>query len=150
MLSEKLRSINSLFSETAGLYHRFNVSLGLPDSVSDILYAVYSRDGSCPIRELCRETGLPKQTVNSALRKLEKEDILFLEIYSGQKKRAVLTETGHRFCEKTVVRIFQAEERAFDAFSDTELDAFVRLHKKYKKKKKKSMEQAVGGMDRGR
>ena len=41
MLSEKLRSINSLFSETAGLYHRFNVSLGLPDSVSDILYAVY-------------------------------------------------------------------------------------------------------------
>lgn len=149
MISEKLRSINNLFNETAGLYHQLNASLRLSDSASDILYAVYSHDGRCPIRDLCRETGLPKQTINSALRNLEKEDILFLEIYNGHKKRAVLTKKGRQFCEETVVRIFQAEEQAFDAFSSAELEAFLRLHEKYNAALKKSIEEVVGGSDRG-
>lgn len=150
MISEKLHAFNSLFSETAGLYHQLNVSLGLSDSVSDILYALCFHDGSCPIRELCWETGLPKQTVNSALRHLEQDGLLFLEMYSGRKKRAVLTKQGRQFCEETIARIFQAEEHAFAAFSSAELETFLRLHEKYNAALKMSIEETVGGSNRGR
>ena len=149
MISKKLRAINCLFSETAGLYHRLNVALGLSDSISDLLYAIYFHNGSCSIREICQETGLPKQTVNSALRNLENDGILFLEICCGRQKQAILTDKGRQYCENTVVRIFQTEELAFEAFAHEELEALIRLHEKYNTALKKSIEETVEGTDRG-
>ena len=128
---EKLRKINCIFSETAGLYHKLNVLLGLSDSVSDILYLLYANDGCYSIRELCTDLDIPKQTVNSALRSLEKQEILFLETYSGKKKRVVLTEKGMQFCNDTIAPIFQIEKLAFEEFTTSEIEAFVTLHEKY-------------------
>lgn len=129
--SEKLRKINCILSETNGLYHKLNVSLGLSDSVSDILYQIYNNNGSYPISGLCTDLAMPKQTVNSALRNLEKDGILFLEIYSGRNKRAVLTEKGQQFCKDTVACIFRMENLVFEEFTASEMDAFITLHKKY-------------------
>lgn len=128
---EKLRRINCIFSETAGLYHKLNVLLGLSDSVADILYLLCANDGCYSIRELCTSFDMPKQTVNSALRSLERENILFLETLSGKKKQAVLTEKGKQFCEDTIAPIFQIENLVFAEFSASELEAFVALHEKY-------------------
>ncbi len=128
---EKLRKINCIFSETAGLYHRLNVLLGLSDSVADILYSLYAHNGCYSIRELCTDLDIPKQTVNSALRSLEKQEILFLETFSGKKKRAILTEKGRQFCKDTIAPIFQIENSVFAEFSSSELDAFITLHEKY-------------------
>lgn len=130
-ISEKLRRINCTFSETAGLYHKLNVTLGLSDSVSDILYALYSNDGAYPILSLREELSMPKQTLNSALRNLEKDGILFLEVYNGRNKKAVLTEKGWEYCKNTVAHICGMEEVVFSEFSDSELEAFVTLHEKY-------------------
>lgn len=130
-VSKKIQKINCILAETTGLYHKLNVALGLSDSVSDILYSIYANEGSYPIRELCAELSMPKQTVNSALRSLEKDGILFLEIYSGRNKRAVLTEKGKKFCKDTVASIFQMENTVFTEFTVSEIEAFVFLHEKY-------------------
>lgn len=130
-ISKKIQKVNCILTETTGLYHKLNVALGLSDSVSDILYLIYANDGSYPVRELCAELSMPKQTVNSALRSLEKDGILFLEIYSGRNKRAVLTEKGKKFCKDTVASIFQMENTVFAEFTVSEIEAFVSLHEKY-------------------
>lgn len=143
--SEKVRKINCILSETGGLYHKLNTALGLSDSVSDILYQIYDNDGCYPVSNICSGLAMPKQTVSSAMKNLEKEGILLLETYSGKSKRAVLTEKGKRFCENTVANIFQMENLAFEEFTDSEIEAFISLHEKYNAAISKSMDEYIEG-----
>lgn len=143
-ISEKVRKINCILSETGGLYHKLNAALGLSDSVSDILYQIYGNGGCCPISNICSELGMPKQTVSSAMKNLEKEGILFLETYSGKSKRAVLTEKGKQFCEDTISHIFQIENTVFEEFTDSEIEAFISLHEKYNEVISKNIDEYVG------
>ena len=38
------------------------------------------------LSDICRNTGLHKQTVNSAIRKLESESIIYLEVVDGKAR----------------------------------------------------------------
>ena len=71
--SKQLRRFNRLVGETDAVYHELANRLGLSDSAFQILYTLQSEDGACPLRDICAFSGLTKQTVNSALRKLEAE-----------------------------------------------------------------------------
>lgn len=88
---------------------------------------------------------MPKQTVSSAMKNLEKEGILYLETYSGRSKRAILTEKGKQFCEDTVAHIFRIENSVFEEFTDSEIEAFISLHEKYNEVISKSIDEYVGG-----
>mgnify|MGYP000756280982 CR=1 FL=1 len=142
-ISNKLQKINCILSETNGLYHKLNVELGLSDSIAGVLYALYANEGAYPIMQLRVELSMPKQTLNSALRSLEKDGVLYLEIYSGRSKRAVLTEKGWEYCKDTVANIFGMEEAVFSEFSNSELKAFVMLHEKYNAAVNKYIEETV-------
>ena len=74
-ISNKLQKINCILSETNGLYHKLNVELGLSDSIAGVLYALYANEGAYPIMQLRVELSMPKQTLNSALRSLEKDGV---------------------------------------------------------------------------
>ena len=67
------RRFYQLFCETDLVYREAAAGLGLTHSVFKILYAVwnYGDDMRCPLQEVRRRSGLGKQTVNSALRRLE-------------------------------------------------------------------------------
>lgn len=143
-ISEKVRKINCILSETGGLYHKLNVALGISDSVSDILYQIYANDGCYEVSNICSDLGMPKQTVSSAMRNLEKEGILSLETYSGKSKRAALTERGKQFCKDTIAHIFHIENAVFEEFTDSEMEALISLHEKYNKVISKNINEYVG------
>ena len=69
--SKQLRRFNRLVGETDAVYHELANRLGLSDSAFQILYTLRAEGGACPLRDICAFSGLTKQTVNSALRKLE-------------------------------------------------------------------------------
>ena len=83
-----------LLGELEGTYHDASLLLGMSDSVSQILYTICVGGGGCPLHAICRQCGLSKQTVNSAVRKLEKEGIVYLEAMDGKAKRVCLTAAG--------------------------------------------------------
>jgi len=130
-INEKLQKINCLLSEASGLYHKMNVHLGLSDSVSNILYVIYDHDGAYPIGDICTDLAIPKQTVNSALRGMEQDGLLFLESCGKRAKQAVLTESGKEYCRRTVAKIFEMEKDVLSGFTPEEYTQFVRLHEKY-------------------
>lgn len=89
--SEALKRFNYLLSETTTVYHDAAARLGLSYSVMQILYTVCS-DGDglrCPLSDVCRQTGISKQTVNSALRRLEAEGLAYLERAGGEAQGRV-------------------------------------------------------------
>ena len=127
----QLRRINYLASEMDSLYHLADLRLGISDSVSLVLYALYDGDGRCPLGDIYKMSGVSKQTLNSAVRALERDGILYLTPYKGRAKLIVLTEKGRAYAEKTAARLLMAELQAFDGWSEEEVAAYLHLQEKY-------------------
>ena len=85
--SPALKRLNCLLSEMDAAYHEAALRQGLNDSSSRILYALCELGSPASLRAVCESTGLSKQTVNSALRKLEAEGIFYLEPSGARSKR---------------------------------------------------------------
>ena len=128
---EEIHRINYLTSETEALYHQASLKLGITDSVSIVLYTIYDTVGSCLLSDIYKKSGISKQTVNSAIRSLEKDDILYLQPYKGKAKKVVLTEKGQGYLNATVAKLYEAEVRALDCWSAEEIDTYIHLMGKY-------------------
>lgn len=79
----------------------------------------------------CDATFIPKQTVNSAIRKLEQEGYLTLSNGKGHSKHILLTESGHTLLKETIFPIVEAENEAFTELSFEECNLLLKLHSKY-------------------
>ncbi len=88
---EKLHRINYLGAEMDALYHQACHRLGISDSAMRALYTVYDNGGTCLLSDIYKQSGISKQTVNSAMRKLENDVVLYLEQEDGRGKRVRLT-----------------------------------------------------------
>lgn len=126
-----IHRINYLSNELDALYHRSSLKFGISDSVSVVLYTVQDRGGECPLGEIYKATGISRQTVNSAVRSLERDGMLYLEQDSGRTKRVHLTGRGRDFADRTVARLFRAETAAFDSWGEDEIADYIRLMEKY-------------------
>lgn len=131
--SKALKRFNHLLSETDAAYHEASARLGLPDSVMQILYTVCDYGGGfrCPLREVCIRTGISKQTINSALRRLEADGFVRLEQAGAKNKDICLTEQGIRLAERTAVRIMEAENAVLASWPREDVEAYLALTEKY-------------------
>ena len=123
--------VNCLASDLDSLYHQAALKLGLSDSVMFVLYLVFESGGECPLNEICKKTGISKQTLNSAVRKLESENYIYLKQTGGRPKNVCLTEDGKEYTEQTVARLFSAECGVFKSWTDEEIHRYLSLMEKY-------------------
>ncbi len=125
-----MNRFNSLITQTDSIYREAAFKLGLTYSAMMVLYAVLNNGGSCPISDICA-FGINKQTVNSALRKLETEDVVFLEAAGGRRKNVRLTENGMALAEKTILKIINIENEIFASWTKNERETYIELTKRY-------------------
>lgn len=130
-VSQDMKRFNHLIGESSAVYHTASLKLGLSDSVMQILYTICDFGESCLLTDICRLTGLTKQTVNSAIRNLERDGIVCLEPVNSKSKKVKLTEQGLLFAEKTAVRLIKAENEIFDSWSKEEVIQYLALTERY-------------------
>ena len=128
---EAIRKYNSLTAEMDAIYHKAALKLGLNDSVSEILYVMSYNDGELPIGEICRLSAMSRQTVNSALRKMEDEKIIYLESIDGKSKKACLTEKGKEYTENTVNKVIEIENEICESWSRKDMEKYIELTEKF-------------------
>ena len=152
-ISKEMKRYNYLVGEIDAVYHEASLKLGLSDSAMKILYALCDAGEGCLLQEVCFYTGLSKQTINSALRKLEEEGILYLEPYNAKSKKVFLTEKGRKLTEKTAYRIIQAENEIFESWKKDDVEQYLDLTENYllslkrKVQDMKSVEAENSGME---
>ncbi len=128
---EEIHQINYLTSEMQALYHRVALKLGISDSVCVVLYSIYDAGETCLLSDIYKKSGISKQTVNSAMRNLETEGMLYLVQHTGRAKRVVLTDKGRDYVKETVARLYEAEVRAFDDWTDDEIRDYITGMERY-------------------
>lgn len=135
------RYYNRLIAELDGVYHEIAVRQGFSDSAMAILYTLADNDGACLLRDVIRFSGLNKQTANSALRRLEREDLIVLEPAGGRAKRVKLTARGEQTVHATVDRVIDAEKRIYDSWSREEWELYVHLTERYLRQLREEMKE---------
>ena len=111
------------------VYRSAAKSCGISECAFWILYTLRVEEKPFTQAEICE----PKQTVNSALKKLEAEGYLTLSAGADQRsKRVCLTEKGERFVKAHVDRVPEAEAAALGAMTAAERDALIRLTGRYR------------------
>lgn len=129
IVNAHLKRFNLLTSEINAAYHDAALKIGLSDSAFHILYTLCWCDGECPLSDIT--TGASKQTINSALRKLEAENIVRLETYQGRKKKVSLTDAGYALAKNTILPLIAIENGIFGSWSDEEKNLYIELTRQY-------------------
>ena len=125
--SKQLRRFNRLIGETDAVYHELAQRLGLSDSAFQILYTLHSEEGECPLRDICAFSGLTKQTVNSALRKLEADGSVMTRSSGTRHKTVSLTPKGAALAGRTVAQVIDMENEILGSWTADELEQYLRL-----------------------
>ena len=130
-MKSAFQEFNQIDGQIERSYHAAAVKMGLSDSELWILYTLVTNDSKVLQAELTALTAMSKTTVNSALKKLEREGVLLLTPGSGRNTCVSLTESGAQLAEKTACRLVELENRIFESWSPEEQALLVRLNRDY-------------------
>ena len=94
-----------------------------------VLYILADNERTYTQQDICRISRFAKQTVNSAISALVKNNYITLEPIKSVKnsKAIMLTDKGRELIEKTVIPLMKAEEKAYGTVSESELLTYLNI-----------------------
>ena len=130
-ISNPLKEFNRIYKKTNEIYHDIALRLGLSDSAFDILYSISELGDGCLQKDICNATCMPKQTIHSSIRQMEKSGYLTLSSGKGRSMHITLTDLGKNLLERTIYPVMQMEGEAFHCMTDEECQQMLALFGKY-------------------
>lgn len=129
---EKLFEYNEIIKENDEVYRHLAKSFGMSECTFWILYSLRTAPAPLTQSELCKLLYEPKQTVNSALKKLETEGYIALTQGNDRRSKVItLTRKGTSLAESSADLVISAEEHAMLSLDEAEQNMFISLFRKY-------------------
>ncbi len=129
-MNEFLNEINRMAGNIDRLYHDASLKLGLSDSELDMFYVISIFGNGCNQSVLYKESGLRKSTVNTSIRRLEKDGVLYLEAGEGRNTKVFLTDKGMEYLQR-IEKFMNMEKEIYASWTDEERDVYLNLTKRY-------------------
>lgn len=132
LVSKRLAEYNSIIKEHEDLYRQLAKRFGMSECSFWILYSLRETNTSITQSELCYALSQPKQTINSALKKMQDYGFIELLISQDRRKKFIhLTDKGALLAQETVDKVILLENQTFDTFTEEEQSLFLQLLHKY-------------------
>ena len=132
LVSKRLAEYNSIIKEHDALYRQLAKRFGMSECSFWILYSLRETNTSITQSELCYALSQPKQTINSALKKMQDYGFIELLISQDRRKKYIrLTDKGALLAQETVDKVILLENQTFDTFTEEEQSLFLQLLHKY-------------------
>ena len=129
---QALLAFNREMKTLDDLYRSAARRCGLGECAFWILYTLRFEKAAFTQSDICEFLLEPKQTVNSALKKLVSAGLLQLSAGTDQRSKQILvTEEGDRFCKTHVDPVLEAEAASLQAMGEKDRAAILRLTKLY-------------------
>ena len=140
----RLLAYNSLLKELDDIYRHAAKDLALSECTLWILYTLRVEQTAPTQSEIGRFLYQPKQTVNSALKKMENDGLIeFFHAANRKNKQIRLTDKGKALAAQSADKVIKVEYNALFGLSDKEQETFLLLFSKFNKLLSKNM-QALG------
>lgn len=137
---QRVKRFNCVINEIEAIYHDTAMRMGISDSVQTILYVLCENGDCCLQSEIYKETGISRQTINSAIRKLEKDGIVYLEQGQGRNTVVRLTDAGKKVADQKARPILSIENEIFNEWTEEESQLYQALTERYRDSLKKKLE----------
>ena len=131
LISKYLKEYNHIYKEANDIYHEIARKLQLSDSALDIFYTIFEIGDNCLQRDICKASCMPKQTVNSSIRKLQTDGYLTLSPGKGRSMHIHLTPSGQKLIQEKLVHLIRIENDAFEDMTVEECEQLIHLNAKY-------------------
>ena len=120
-------------SRYVALYRRAAAAFGLGGCQMWILYYLAGEPDGLTQRDIARRMAFPKQTVNSAVAKMQGDGLVALESAEGSRKEKSvrLTDAGRALAERTSQRLLDAEIRATGKLGVAKMREYNRIRSEY-------------------
>ena len=145
MMKDKRSQIKQLMDILYNIdvqYSRAARALGFKENLFWFLYAL---DNNEPIsqKQMIIDRQMPKTTLNTIVKECEKKGYITFQSIKGQKreKMVVVTESGKKYAQEMLKKIYKAEEKAFSDTKDRE--KLIELATSYYKNLKKSFNEHI-------
>ena len=147
MTNPQAREFVHISGEIDSLYHEAALKFGVSDSVLNTLYVLCEKGNQCLQSDVFRLTGMSRQTINTAIRKLEKAEMVYLEQGTGRNTIVYLTEKGKLFCNKNISSLLEIEDKIWSEWTDEERKQYLTLTQKCRDALKKYMREILDKSD---
>lgn len=129
--SQELKEVNRLYKELDDIYHDISLRLGISDSVLIILYSIVEMGDGCIQKDISEKFSISRQTINSAIKKLQSQGYITLKQGKGRDMHIYLTPDGKKYAEDIVGPVMELENSVFKEMYPEESREFLRLTQKY-------------------
>ena len=127
----KLRHINSMLSELSNIYEKLLSTKNVPEGVFIVMSSILDLGEGCLQKEISEMSYLNKKTVNSTIKKLQKEE--FIELRAGKypNMHIYLTSKGQDYMNSKIIPIIELEKNVLKYMPEREFEVLVDSYKKY-------------------
>ena len=130
--SKRMLEFNEVMKENNDLYSNLAKKFKMPDCMLWILYILREENKVLTQSDICNMMCIPKQTVNSSLKKMEAEGYIeLLNINDKRSKQVSLTEKGLDLANNTVDIIISKENNALSKMDEKEQELLINLLRKF-------------------
>ncbi|MCH5191433.1 MAG: winged helix DNA-binding protein [Oscillospiraceae bacterium] len=138
----QILQFNQMYKEYNDIYQNAARNFDMP-TVSFWLIYVLRQKTVCTQKDFMDQLYYPKQTINSALKLLEKREYVTLKRSEEDRRSKLiyLTEKGQAFAKDTADKIICAENAAFSSFTDSERETFFSLFERLSTALQKEMQE---------
>ena len=130
--SKRMLEFNEVMKENNDLYSNLAKKFKMSDCMLWILYILREENKVLTQSDICNMICIPKQTVNSSLKKMEAEGYIeLLNINDKRSKQVSLTEKGLDLANNTVDIIISKENNALSKMDEKEQELLINLLRKF-------------------
>ena len=127
----KLRHINGMLSEISSIYDKLLSSKNVPEGVFIVMSSLLDLGEGCLQKEISEMSYLNKKTVNSTIKKLQKDEYIELKAGKYPNMHIYLTPKGREYMQNNIIPIIQVESKALELMPSNEFATLVESYRKY-------------------
>lgn len=124
-LRAKMEQLNTCICKMTELYRTWAKRHGMSYNTMMTLYAL-GQSRKCTQKQIADEWLIPKQTVNTIIKELERLGYIRFEPLPGSKQKVVcLTESGRAYADSCLHELYEMEARALRSLGQPLTDIFI-------------------------
>ncbi|MCD7740312.1 MAG: MarR family winged helix-turn-helix transcriptional regulator [Candidatus Gastranaerophilales bacterium] len=128
---EKLTHINSMLSEISNIYQRLLLVKNVPESVFIVMSSILELGEGCLQKNIAEKSYISKKTVNSTIKKLQKDAYIELKAGKYPNMHIYLTDKGRDYVEENITPIIELENNVLKNMNNSEFDSLIVIYQKY-------------------
>ena len=128
-IRQQMEIINTCNCRITELYGEWAKQHGMSYHAMITLYAL-NQDRKCTQKQIAAEWLIPKQTVNTVVKELERQGYVFFQ--TGKKEKQVrFTEAGRAFAGPCLQELYEIEDRAVAAMGEARFREMVEANRAF-------------------